>query len=137
VPYHGSPGLRPDLDIKQNPVASADAAHRANSNSKELQVPWTQVNTSGSPLQVQTTFARFTSVAYHHRGKTFKWIVVPSSQKLAFEAIIRQYHQTEIGAKECSQFVNHLSLWIMPESLRAWNIEFFEVTQNVMRSGPI
>ena len=117
------------MDIKQNPLSSADSMYQIRSNQKESQAPLVQVNTAGSPLQVETSIAGLTVAIYHHRGDPFYWIIVPPVAKLAFEAKIRAEFREEIGDGECSRFVNHLSLWITPDRLKTWNIDFFQITQ--------
>lgn len=127
---YSSRGLRPDIEIKQNPVAAADSMYQVRSNQMESQSSVVQINTSGSPLQVETSITGLKVVIYHHRGLPFNWVIVPPMAKLAFEAKIRAEFLEEIGYGECSRFVHHLSLWITPERLSIWNIKFFRISQS-------
>lgn len=122
------PGVRTCLDIKLNPVAAADAEYKVMTKQKDILALSAQVHTAGSAISVQTSLANFVTIFYNHRGQPFNWIIVPDNQKAALEDHIRRAFSEELGGRECSQFVTHMSLWLTLRLLSGWKIEFSEVT---------
>jgi hypothetical protein len=78
---------------------------------------------------VKTSVANLHWIYYIHKGSPINWIVVPPKAKEAFEAKIREVFGGEIDNPECSQFIDHLSIWIHPRFLNEWQIDFYTIKQ--------
>ena len=127
-------GLRQALEINSFPITISDGPFRERcqrAGAADFYSSYITVSTAGSILPVQTSVANLTTIFFHHRGSPMRWVVVPPRAKAAFETRVR----LELGEGQesggCSQFIRHSSLWIDPETLRGWGIDFVEVTQNV------
>lgn len=123
-------GMRCNLEIKQFPVASADSAYRIRTNSKDFQTTFIHINSPGSPIPIETSIASLVTLKYHHRGSPINWIVVSPQAKTNFESKIREEFKQSITDPECSQFIKHLNLWLIPAMLDLWHIKYFRMTQN-------
>lgn len=86
------------------------------------------ITTPGSLIHVHTSIANTQIHYYNHQGSPINWLVVPPSDRDTFELRIRNVFAAEIDL-ECSQFINHLSLWLSPDLLKSWGIEYRQISQ--------
>jgi hypothetical protein len=88
------------------------------------------IYTASSITNIHTSVAELMTIIYHHRGAPQIWIVVPPTERLRLEDLIRSIFGTELkDNKECSQFIEHLSIFVTPDLLQASGINYFKVRQ--------
>jgi hypothetical protein len=127
-----SQGLRHALQINRFPVSAPDGHFRdlcQEAGAAHLYGSYINIACAGSPLPVRSAVADLTTIYFHHRGSPRHWIVIPPTSKIAFEDRIRTEYNSEIPTPLCSQFIRHLRIWISPDTLKEWGIDFLEITQ--------
>jgi hypothetical protein len=80
------------------------------------------VATSFAPVNVHSTVADLLTAIYHHGGSRRTWYIVAPRERDIFHVHVKNLFEKEIAALPCSDFVNHLSLWLHPDKVRSWGV---------------
>jgi hypothetical protein len=127
-----STGIRHELGIKLFPIYGGDPALRlasARADCKELKESTFIILTTAAPINTHTSVANLHLIYYHHNGSPINWIIVPPKHRQIFENKIQIAFNIEVDASSCSQFINHMCIWISPDILQEWAVDYYELTQ--------
>lgn len=123
-------GLRGVLKIPTFPVQAPDGAFQVacqNAKSEHIYRPCITISEYAALVPVHKAFAASTTIYYHHAGSPRCWFIIPPHASTKFESLVQQELGSEGTITNCSQFVRNAGIWLKPQLLKTWGVEFFSM----------